>query len=143
MLRKIREMLKCQKGFTLVELMAVIAIIGVLAAIAIPRFTDTTNNASAAKIQSDLRNMESAAATVAASKGVNITAVTTDDVKTFFPNGTLPTAPWSGSYSITSSAISASTPTPAIAVGTPIYTLGTKNVVSTMTVADIRSALSK
>lgn len=39
MFRKIQAKLKSKKGFTLVELLIVIAVLGIIAAIAVPRFT--------------------------------------------------------------------------------------------------------
>ena len=59
MMTKIRQRLN-QKGFTLVELMVVIAILGILAAIAIPKFSDSTSAANTAKIAADLRTIDSA-----------------------------------------------------------------------------------
>jgi len=50
-----------KSGFTLVELMVVIVIIGVLATLAIPRFNDATNRAKVAEAPRVLASFESAA----------------------------------------------------------------------------------
>lgn len=53
-------MFKNKHGFTLVELVVVIAIVGILAGIAIPMYTDATATARGARIVADMATIQSA-----------------------------------------------------------------------------------
>ena len=96
--------LRLQSGFTLIELVMVIVILAVLAAVAIPKFVDLGTDAKAAALTSIAGSLTSASAVNYASRKANSSygnaVANCTDVATALQGGALPSG-----YSITSAAI--------------------------------------
>jgi len=60
---------RAKAGFTLIELLIVVVIIGILAAIALPKFGNSKSSARVASMKSDLRNLATAQETKFAQDG--------------------------------------------------------------------------
>ncbi|MBB1334149.1 pilin [Pseudoalteromonas sp. SR41-6] len=77
-----------QKGFTLIELMIVVAIIGILAAVALPAYQDYTARAQASEAVSLTAGIKTGVAEFYQSEGGYPTADTTPALNTYTASGT-------------------------------------------------------
>jgi len=96
------KLTKKQKGFTLMELLIVVAIIGVLSAMVLPRFSDATNKAKSAVDRANIRNVDTQIELYQINTGYFPNYPNMDNIFTsasYFPDG-FPKDPFTGNNAL-------------------------------------------
>ena len=94
-----------RSAFTLIELVVVIVILGILAAVAIPKYIDLSDKAKEASCKAQRGTVASAAAMYYASKaaaGTTVTFPSTYNDSTLYGGGEVPSCPSGGTWTYSS-----------------------------------------
>jgi type IV pilus assembly protein PilA len=106
-----------KKGFTLIELLIVVVIIGILAAIAIPKFANTKEKAYLTAMKSDLRNLVTAEEAYFAEWATYTSALTSTQYRNSTGVSLLGITPTTGGFSASVDYAGGTTKTCQITVG--------------------------
>lgn len=97
----LKAFMKSKKGFTLVELMVVVVIIGILTAIAVPVYNSVTERAERSAVEANLRTLDGAIMQYYASGNTTALTAVSQLVPTFLTEE--PKGPSGASYEIVGS----------------------------------------